>query len=220
MKGGRPFRPRPDGFDERAPHTPTRQLARDYRCDHSTAIRWLAEIGIVREQSLPTPMPDGFAEVAAEWTSMRLESHFDLSAHVVQRFRRVLGIHVGNGRRERPAPPGFAEASEGSSVHALAERFGVSTTQIGRWRRRLGLVSACRYNRPTAAMQAPVAHCDEDLAARHLRCDAAVYRCRDDGHADPRGEYWRYGRIVLTPADMIARARRKGFDPDEWRRIA
>lgn len=218
---GRPMRQRPEGFDERAPHTPTRQLVREFRCDHGTAIRWLAEIGIVREQTQAITMPEGFAEVAAIWTGARLQAEFDLSEHVVYRLRKRLGIKGRAVRGTAPAPEGFANAAHGTSIRALADRYGVSARQINRWRDAAG-IARTHHSHPSRVgfkVQPPAAHSTEEMAANHLRRMCPVYRCRDDGRPDQRGSYWRYGRLVLTPAEIVARAQRKGFDPDAWQRI-
>jgi hypothetical protein len=53
-----------------------------------------------------------------------------------------------------------------------------------------------------------------------LRRICAVYRCTETGRADPKGKFWRFGNAVLTPDELIARAERKGWDPEEWRRVA
>jgi hypothetical protein len=58
-----------------------------------------------------------------------------------------------------------------------------------------------------------------DMAAQHLRREAPVFRCDADGAPNPKGKCWRYGNAVLTEAEMIAKAERKGWKPDEWKTI-
>jgi hypothetical protein len=59
-------------------------------------------------------------------------------------------------------------------------------------------------------------------AADHVACfdRVPVYRCNDDGTANPKGHKWRYGTVILSSDDLLAKAYRKGFDPDAWRRLA
>lgn len=59
-----------------------------------------------------------------------------------------------------------------------------------------------------------------DMAAQHLQRFAPVFRCSPDGAADPKGTHFRYGSSILTEAELFARAERKGFDPDGWKRLA
>lgn len=59
-----------------------------------------------------------------------------------------------------------------------------------------------------------------DMAAQHLQRFAPVFRCTAEGDADPKGSHFRYGNSVLTEAEMIERAERKGFDPDGWKRLS
>lgn len=59
-----------------------------------------------------------------------------------------------------------------------------------------------------------------DMAAQHLRRDAPVFRCDADGAANPKGKCWRFGTIVLTEDEMIAKAERKGWRQDAWRELA
>lgn len=61
-----------------------------------------------------------------------------------------------------------------------------------------------------------------ERAADFLRVHDRVpmYRCDDIGRAAPKGEFWRYGNAVLPDADVIAKAKRKGWDENEWRKLA
>ncbi len=36
----------------------------------------------------------------------------------------------------------------------------------------------------------------------------AVYRCEDNGKANPNGKFWRVGNVVLTPDELLERAER------------
>lgn len=57
-----------------------------------------------------------------------------------------------------------------------------------------------------------------DLLRVHDR--VAMYRCDADGRANPQGDHWRYGNAVLTDAEVVAKAERKGWSADAWRALA
>lgn len=59
-----------------------------------------------------------------------------------------------------------------------------------------------------------------DMAAQHLRREAPVFRCDAGGAPNPKGKCWRYGNVVLTEAELLAKAERKGWRADQWREIA
>lgn len=63
-----------------------------------------------------------------------------------------------------------------------------------------------------------------DLAAEHVRCHdrVAIFKCDSDGCPNPKGDRWKYGfgSLVLTDAEMIAKAERKGWRQDAWRDLA
>jgi len=61
-----------------------------------------------------------------------------------------------------------------------------------------------------------------DRAAEYLASfdRTPVFRITTDGIPHPKGNLWRYGTARLTTDEMMAKATRKGFDPDWWRRLA
>lgn len=56
-------------------------------------------------------------------------------------------------------------------------------------------------------------------AVDFMRRFAPVNRCMADGTPHPDGDHYRYGVVVKTAAEFVATARRKGWSPDEWRRL-
>lgn len=58
------------------------------------------------------------------------------------------------------------------------------------------------------------------MAAQFLQRFGPVFRCNAEGRVDPRGTHWnRGGRTVLTDDEIIARAERNGWRPDQWREV-
>lgn len=56
-------------------------------------------------------------------------------------------------------------------------------------------------------------------AVDFLRRFAPVNRCTADGQPKVDGDHYRYGSVVKTAAEFVETARRKGWTPDEWRRL-
>lgn len=111
----------------------------------------------------------------------------------------------------------------------LAAQTGRTVDGIAHARRRLGLKrdqqQICRIVREAtrAAKAIDARPVDQALkAADYLAAfdRTPVFRISDDGRPHPKGTMWRYGTVRLTTEEMIAKAKRKGFDPDEWRRLA
>lgn len=79
------------------------------------------------------------------------------------------------------------------------------------------------YAGPRGAMHGAPLRRDSSLegrAADVLRRLTFVFRCGESGAADQAGDFWRYGNVVLTGPELVERARRHGFDPDEWARLS
>jgi hypothetical protein len=130
--------------------------------------------------------------------------------------------------RRLSVPEDFARLAGYKTRADLAKHYGVSVDTITRWRRVAGLrrfpvTSTAHFRSPGLSAAMTRGRRDETLAGRavdHLRRYGPVYRCREDGEPDFAGRFWNRGGHVLTDDDVIQRARRLGFDPDSWRRLA
>lgn len=211
----------PADFAERAPSMSFQDIEREWRIGSVKAKDWLGKIGIVRLPNARSPMPDGFAAAADAMGHSELARHFGLTRSQVTRFRAELGLKKREVRPRQDIPEGFADVAAVLPAKALAERYGVSPGLVYTWRERLGIsVPVRRYRRDgNLHVHSPSARSMEDQAADHLRRTAPVHRCNADGSFDHRGSHWRYGNIVLDRAAMLARAERKGWDPDAWREL-
>lgn len=163
----------------------------------------------------------------------------------VTRLITKLGLQ-GQGRKQEAVPADFAERAVRSSTRALAAHYARSVGTISRWRKETGAVYV--YDRSEVAKRpAPIAAPeprkpqrrqfvagyvpikaqpvlrDMSLAARAadecLRRIAPVFRCREDGRADPNGTHWFYGR-ARTADELVAIAERKGWRADAWKDVA
>lgn len=148
-----------------------------------------------------------------------------------------------------PAPADLAEHARSKGVVALSRHYRRDERVVRRWLDEAGIepfkapsgppkgpprvrtpkrkaASRKRPNPPgTVFIAQAINHTAlksgrEEDAAQHLRRFCAVYRCTERGGADAKGKFWRVGNAVLTAAELIARAERKGWSPDAWERIA
>jgi transposase len=197
----------PEDFAENAARMTLRGLTKLYHTNHRTASRWAREIGVeIRKGTVPPriPVPDDFAARAATTNKHNLSTHYGVHYRTVLRWIAETGITpariVSPPRFRRPAK---ARPAKGP-VRAAAHR---------------------SFAGPKSAFCAilPRDYSLEGMAADHLRKWAPVYRCSERGGVPEdksRLTHWRYGNAILTPAEMIERARGKGFDERTWERIA
>jgi hypothetical protein len=127
-------------------------------------------------------------------------------------------------------PGDFSVVAPQITMKEARVRFGRSAETIRRWCAETGVRlkpsnhlvagSSTRKFSPVA----PRAHVEigeAGQAAEFLRRFGPVFRCDVDGRQLQDGFFWnRGGRTVLTDEELIERARRNGWDPDAWRRIA
>jgi transposase len=205
--GGRPPRPVPDDFREVAPGKSSRSLAAHYGIAAVVISRWRDECGIppferqkmgatFRKRNLP--VPDDLAERAAEMGFVQLCVHYARNGKTVRRWLNETGISPVLRRHKamvRPVRrvPAIRKAKPTPGYVALPQPSRISLRKSGR----------------------------EEDAAQHLRrYFIGVFHCDEDGRAKQDGTHWRCGNAVLTGAELIERAVRKGFDPEAWKRLA
>lgn len=108
----------------------------------------------------------------------------------------------------------------GNSLGHIAAAIGRTESSVKSMAVKLGLRKATGNFAPDRAPQIRGrVQGHADMAAQHLQKYAPVFRCSPDGSPNPKGSCWRYGSTVLTEAEMIARAERKGWDADAWKRL-
>ncbi|UIJ43705.1 hypothetical protein LZK98_11450 [Sphingomonas cannabina] len=160
-------------------------------------------------------------------TVPQLKAHYGVGENTITRWRKLTGI-VRMGPVVRALPEDFARLANYKTRGDLAKHYAVSADTVTRWRRAAGLprfpvTSAVHFRGPGLSTALTRGRRDETLAGRavdHLRRYGPVYRCREDGEPDFAGRFWNRGGHVLTDDDVIQRARRLGFDPDDWKRLA
>jgi hypothetical protein len=165
--------------------------------------RWVSESGVrpaygIRHDA--RPVPDDFAALAPTMFTSRLCVHYECSPDAIKRWCRQTGVAVPKAPPGRPRPP---KAFSAKVVRA----------------------AAFRTFRPANAAYQNQQFRDTTLegrAADHLRKWAPVYRCTERGGVPEDARlltHWRYGNAILSGAEMIERAKAKGFEPDAWRHL-
>lgn len=216
------IRPLPDDFAERAPGMTRFEIMREWKIGSGRCSNWLARIGDSRPLLGKKATPEGFAELVDVISQREMAERFGLSRHDVSRMCRELGHTPRPYHAPRPVPDGFAAIASQYSTYGLATRYKCCERTVRRWLAETGTrPRPPRFFRDgQLQIHAPISCSVEDLAANHLRRLCAVYRCRDDGRADPSGEHWRVGNVVLTGVGLMQRAERKGFKAPALRDIA
>lgn len=145
------------------------------------------------------------------------------------RRRRLTAV---SARRDVSGDEQFVKANWLTMTDAqLGAKIGRTVDGIAKLRSRLGLIRSrqagtyCRIVRETTRLIRTADNRPLDAAQRAADYLASfdrtpVFRIDDKGQPSPKGKLWRYGCTRLTTDEMMAKAARKGFDPDAWRRLA
>lgn len=235
----------PDDFESRALESRPALAAR-YGVSEQTISRWRARVGKLH---VPAPPPADFAEYAPGRGRLELRKRYRAGDLTIKRWRQECGIEAKSSiykaiaARIVPAPADLAgRFAEIGTFLGLAQHYGRDRKTIIRWLSAAGLLpkkrapqpkrhSAPHHHRirlvpgqvvlPAFRNAIPPARAGrEEDAAHHLRRACAVYHCTETGRADPKGKFWRVGSAVLRPDELIERAYSKGWDPEQWRRVA
>lgn len=176
-------------------------------------------------------MPADFAEKARGLSREETAIRFGISTRTAQRWRREAGLSKAAPSKLPLAPEDFREIAPTLTIAEAKLHWRRSYYLIRRWYDEQQIEPA-RYipkartkrgvvHRITPELKAQRDSSLEGRAADHLRTIyVSVHRCDAEGHANPKGKFWRAGLAVLTGEELVARARRHGFEPDAWARIA
>lgn len=232
--------PIPADFIDNA-YRPIEDLVEQYGYCKDTLRKWRRALGIPKLPGgqKPAPLPSDFAEKAPGKSTDWLMKHYGYSDTVINRWRREAGVAMPTPAKD-PAPADFVENAGLMHRSMLIRHYRRDQKIIDRWIKETG-VEPQRYKakgrprRQTAAPTSSVRSTSfaaysrtpvlpsgrEEEAAQYLRrYYVGVYRCAEAGAADRDGKFWRCGAVVLTPMELVDRAKAKGYDPDAWSRIA
>jgi transposase len=202
------FKSAPADFAEQAAKLTRRGLRMHYGTSWRLIDRWTEETGcqpVVNETPIPVlEVPEDFAAVAPTKSLTELTKHYRRGVKTVKRWLAETGVaplvpKPGPRTKRKYAPRAPKPAPE-PRVKSVKGRVIL----------------------PAAARQAAPLIGRENEAAQHLRRHfPCVFRCTKSGTADQKGSLWRVGNAQpLTPDELLAKARRWGWDPDAWQRIA
>jgi hypothetical protein len=186
-----------------------------------------------RAGSRTYPVPGDFVEYARHRSAKEICRRYGVSDPVVARWRReaygasgvrvlwsaeddaYLRQHYGTSRT---ADIAVALDRTLLSVRKRVKTLGLRVTRAPAFKQHF---SFTRDRKPNVSGRV---QSSADMAASHIRAHdrTAVYRCDRDGHPDPKGDHWKYGygSVVLTEDDLFTKAERKGWQADEWKKLA
>jgi hypothetical protein len=182
------------------------------------------------------PIPDDFDAIQNRHTIAELRVIYSASSCTISRWFRLSGAVHDRARKPAPpkaprAPKGFAAYAAVESKAALMARYEIAHKRLTDWLAEVGVtpplwkadarkprvktVSFGRMGRlPHVSERVAVTSIYEqarDYLATALRCP--IYRCDfPSGSPNQTGHYWRVGNVIVPPADLLDRAKRKGFD--------
>lgn len=121
----------------------------------------------------------------------------------------------------QPLPDDFAEVAPTMCKHQLKHHYGVKWSgTIDRWLKEAGVQARTFVPKAKRLSMMGRVHVmpefvkpkDEyEIAADTLRKERfPVNRCNDNGLYNPTGKFWRVGRNVLTPEQLLEKAERYG----------
>lgn len=190
------------------------KLARHYKASRKTIFRWRQELGIAPSPATPlTARPADFEQRAEVMNGKQLVEHYRFSHHLITRWLKEIGKGGHKGPQRLAPPADLAERCKHMTTSDLARFYGVTHKIAARWLSESGLFA--RGFNPTSAIRTLV-HTDRlnsvkvrdaaEEAAYKLQRLRPVYRCTETGKADVTGKFWRVGNVVMTDAELIARA--------------
>lgn len=196
-RGSAPSKP-PAGFREKASKLSVRELCRVFASNSKTVRKWRIACALPPRGRYMQPAPEDFAELARGMTAAELTRHYDEGAKIIARWIRETGAKPAAARplaprKRHPAP-------DRHRITPIAGHFALPAVKNS--------VPPPRSGREEEAAQ---------FLRRHYPC---VYRCDAGGHPDQKGTHWRCGALVLTGGELLAKAETRGWDADEWRRVA
>lgn len=198
-------------------------------------------------QDIDKPTPEQVEFVKANYVNMtqpQLAEKIGRSVSSVGRMIRRLGLSGTAPRRnlvpaeirqfiadhyERMTDAELAEKLEKSviAVQAVRQRMGLKRPQVKppKPEKKATPPGVCKMVRDQTRALRNVDNRPLDAAQRGADYLASfdrtpVFRIDEHGNPSTKGKLWRYGTARLSTEEMMAKAYRKGFDPDAWRRLA
>lgn len=226
-------RPMPEGFAEDAFEMTTNELRAKYRCGSTTVQRWRCEVGNPRPD--PTIPPADLAKIALTMSKRGIAKHYDVGVKRVDIWLAATGISaldwkVSRPWQQRPMPDDFEEVAPDMSRNQLVEHYQTSLVAVDRWLAATGITprppvshgfrnikgnvsslrQVFRFARGAEPHVKALRNYDKyDEAADFMRHYGPCYRCDENGKANERGKFWRFGNVVMDREELLERAESK-----------
>lgn len=214
----RPMRPMPADFTQVAPGKQSRWLAKHYGAGRSTVLRWMDEAGIYEPRPFRARegLPDNIETLAQTMCIHEIGKavgwHKDIVAHQLKLLRPdIYAMAKANGLRK---------AYEGRMRGVAANKAKAAERQAAMPPKPK---AAPRRNSVTARL-VPIpmqteARTDVSKAMRYLQRFGACYP-RSVERKALHGYIFALKPGILSADDIIAEAKRRGWQPDAWRDLA
>ena len=174
-------------------------------------------------------MPADFPELFFTMSQVAICKHYKTSNRTLQRWIDEAGLR---GKKPKvpgnkiPAPDDFVGKAPHMTKHALRNHYKVGLETIQRWldennvspaaydpvvarQKQLMRLQAARAKNGHGVKVSDRSYSIYDEAADILRRERwVVFRCYKTGIFSNRGDYWRVGNVVCTPAELLERANR------------
>ena len=219
------------------------QMAAKLGCTERSVSLHIARMGLAKpvKEALTDEQREFVRANAGTMPQHEIGKHIGRSQDSVRRLVKRMGLHgrKANANSVSGDERDFIRANWLNMSDAqMAERLGRTVCAVQCQRQKLGLKrasirptvkpttpGACRMAREqTRAARGSYNRATDtaDRAAEYLASfdRTPVFRIGVDGKQSLRGNLWRYGTARLTTDEMMAKATRKGFDPDWWRKLA
>ena len=163
-------------------------------------------------------VPDNLVQLYLETrSSEKVAIILGVGSSTVCKWLKDAGVQINVANTRHPIPADFAEHAPHMTQGQLEAAYSASHGVVRRWLgdagvspRKVVVVPIARDRGPGYVNIAPSqTYGPEDAAADTLRKFGAVFRCDERGRADHKGTHWRFGNVVLTGDELIARAERK-----------
>lgn len=213
-----------------ADHT-VAELAQMHECSTHQVDRLLRYHG-VKPKADPREMkiPDDFAAVGDGSSAPIMARRYGVTPPTIRAWAARAGITLKRtGHGKRILPTRFAALAPTLTYDGALMAWHTTMLVLRRWERESGVTVGS--TRPANIVQPeatptpvepprPAVQFGADDAMRHLQRWCPVFRSDWRGRFDLDGGWFAVGARTMTPAEMVARAVRKGFDAAASRRAA
>lgn len=214
-------RPAPHDLADFLATHPRYEAITHYKVGKHTFMRWMRDGGFDIREKDDRPVPPDFHVYGGRETIAKLKDRYGASSKTISRWRKESGIKASVSRFGRLAPPDdFAAIAPTIHRSAAAQRWKVGDETLLRWARETGTSFKVwtGWRGPKAAPM-PDGRAD-DLAGRAQRHLQRLMPVVKASIIEPKASGYLVAGRRMDEAGMIALAETKGFDPNEWRRVA